>query len=138
MTVAEEHVAFLRAYLQGEEDTAAGAWGQITSPDGLALLVHAAFTIAARRKFAPTWTRAAVVRSVAEVREALSERPDLIDPRVAEHELRRALGDKTASAGSPSSVATAQLLMLNAIIASLGLDGAGLDGLLKQARDEAG
>jgi hypothetical protein len=133
MTASEEHAAFLRAYLQGDEDAVTSSWGQATSPDGLALLVHAAFVIAARRKFAPTWTRAAVVRYVAEVREALSERPDLIDPRIAEYELRRALGDKTPPTASPSSVATAQLIMLNAMIASLDLDGAGVDELLRQA-----
>jgi hypothetical protein len=136
MTAGQEHAALLRAYLQGDEDTFT-TQAQGISPEGLAPLVHAAFVIAARRMFAPGWTRAAVVRYVAETRKALSERPGLVDPRVAEHELRRALGGEVTSAGSWSSVATAQLIVLKSMTVSLQLDEDGLDDLVKQSLDEA-
>jgi hypothetical protein len=130
MTAGEEHAAFVRAYLQGDQD-ATGVRDQSISPDGLAPLIHAAFVTAARQMFAPQWTRAAVVRYVAGVRGALSERPELIDPRVAEYELRRALGDKTAPACSSSSVVSAQLVILKSMIISLQLDRDGVDDLVK-------
>jgi hypothetical protein len=66
-----------------------------------------------------------------------STRPDLVDPRVAEHELRRALGGEVTSAGSWSSVATAQLIVLKSMTVSLQLDEDGLDDLVKQSLDEA-
>jgi hypothetical protein len=138
MNITESHVAFLRAYLHGDEDAATSAWSQITAPDGLALLVHTALGIAARRQFAPAWTRADVIRYVTRVRAALSDRPDILDPRTAEHELRRALGDTIiTSADRSGAVATAHLILLNALAASRDLDEAGLDLLLHEARDVA-
>jgi hypothetical protein len=131
MTAAEGTAAFLRAYLQGDEHGLPDGPGQ--PADGLAPLVHATFVIAARRTFALTWTRAAVILYVAEVRAALSECPGLIDPRAAEHELRRALGDLATPGGSPSSAATAQLILLKSMTVSLQLDRAGIDELVKQA-----
>jgi hypothetical protein len=136
MTAGEEHAVLLRAYLQGNEDTFT-TQAQGIAPDGFAPLVHTAFVIAARRMFAPQWTRAAVVRYVAETRKALSERPGLVDPRVAEHELRRALGGEATSADSWSSVATAQLIVLKSMTVSLQLDEDGLDDLVKQSLEEA-
>jgi hypothetical protein len=68
---------------------------------------------------------------------SLSERPGLVDPRVAGHELRRALGGEVTSAGSWSSVATAQLIVLKSMTVSLQLDEDGLDDLVKQSLDEA-
>jgi hypothetical protein len=136
MTAGEEHAALLRAYLQGDEDTFTTQARSI-SPEGFAPLVHTAFAVAARRMFAPGWTRAAVVRYVAETRKALSERPGLVDPRVAEHELRRALGGEVTSAGSWSSVATAQLIVLKSMTVSLQLDEDGLDDLVSQSLGEA-
>jgi hypothetical protein len=138
MTAGEEHAALLRAYLQGDEDTFT-ARARSISPEGFGPLVHAAFVIAARRMFAPQWTRAAVVRYVAETRKALSERPGLVDPRVAEHALRRALGGEATSVDdSRSSVATAELIVLKSMTVSLQLDEDGLDDLVKQSLDEAG
>jgi hypothetical protein len=140
MTAGEEHAALLRAYFQGDEDTFT-ARARSIAPDGFAPLVHAAFVIAARRMFAPQWTRAAVVRYVADTRKALSERPGLVDPRVAEHELCRALGGEVTSVDdSRSSVATAtaQLIVLKSMTVSLRLDEDGLDDLVKQSLDEAG
>jgi hypothetical protein len=136
MTAGQEHAVLLRAYLQGNEDTFT-IQARSIAPDGFAPLVHTAFVIAARRMFAPQWTRAAVVRYVAETRKALSGRPGLVDPRVAEHELRRVLGGEVTSAGSWSSVATAQLIVLKSMTVSLQLDEDGLDDLVKQSLEEA-
>lgn len=135
MTVSDQHIAFLRSYLRGDEEAATRSWERIESRAGLAALVHAAFVIAARQKFAPSWTRAAVIRYVANIRAQLSERPDILDPRAAEHELRLALGDKTTAAYSPASVAAAQLIMLSALLVSLDLDEVAVDDLLRQARE---
>lgn len=137
IAVTDEHVAFLRSYLRGDEEAVTRAWKRIESRAGLAALVHAAFVITARQKFAPTWTRADVIRYVAHVRALLSERPDVLAPRVAEQELRLALGDKTKPDHSAASAAAAQLILLNALLVSLDLDEVAVDRLLHHARETA-
>ncbi|HZR54809.1 MAG TPA: hypothetical protein VFB06_35580 [Streptosporangiaceae bacterium] len=137
MAVTDEHVAFLRSYLRGDEEAVTRSWERIESRAGLAALVHAAFVISARQKFAPTWTRADAIRYVANVRALLSERLDVLDPRAAEQELRLALGDKAESGHSAASAAAAQLIMLNALLVSLDLDEVAVDDLLRQAREVA-
>lgn len=105
---------------------------------GLAWLVHAAFVIAARRESAPTWNSAKVIRYVGQVRALLSERPGLLDPRVAEDELASALGEQAPASHEIGAVATARLFLLDALVSSLGLDDEGTDALLAEARKSAG
>jgi hypothetical protein len=52
--------------------------------EGLGELVLAAFTIAARRRFSPTWSPAEIVRFVADVRSRSSEMAALLQPSAAE------------------------------------------------------
>jgi hypothetical protein len=133
----------LRAHIAGEDEQAQRAFSQQAAAgsdmSGLAWLVHAAFIIAARRKFAPTWNRAKVIRYVGQVRALLSERPGPLDPRVAEDELAAALGEQApAPVGHEiGAVATARLFLLDALIASLNLDDEGIDALIGEARKSA-
>ena len=141
MAVSDLEVAMLRAHIAGDDEEAQRAFGQqVTAPgdmSGLAWLVHAAFIIAARREFAPTWNRAKVIRYVGQVRALLSERPGLLDPRVAEDELASALGGQAPASHQIGAVATARLFLLDALAASLDLDDEGIDALLAEARKAA-
>src|SRR5215467_771184 len=101
MAVTDEQVTALHAYLavrSGDEaDEAERLFKLLTRPgaaEGIGELLYAAFLIAARRKFSPTWTLADVVRFVADIRAQSSDEPDIIDPAAAEHQLRAALGER--------------------------------------------
>jgi hypothetical protein len=123
MSVTDEQMVWLRAYLSGDLEEARRVNAQATAPGaaaGLGALVHAAFVLAARRKFAPRWTRAEVIQFVARVRGLLSEGPDVLDPAVSRTDVR--------------SRGRAQFILLNALVQSLDLDDAGVAGLLDQAR----
>ena len=131
----------LRAHIAGEDEEAQRLFGQQLAASGdvsgLAVLVNAAFVIAARRKFAAGWNRAAVIRYVGRVRALLSERPGLLDPRVAEDELASALARTGSRRHEVGAVALARLFLLDALIASLHLDDEAIDDLLGEARDSA-
>lgn len=139
--VTDLEMVILRAEIAGEDEVARQAardqtatTGQLT---GLVTLVHAAFVIAATSYFAPRWTRAGVIKYVAQLRVLLAERPNLLDPVAGETELRRALGETLPPVPQAGTVATTQLVLLDALIASLGLDEAEVDGLLDEARNAA-
>jgi hypothetical protein len=130
-------MVWLRAYLAGELAQAREVNSQVATPGaaaGIGALVHAALVVAARRKFTPTWTHDDVTRYVARVRGLLSEQPDVLDPLVAEQELRSALGERLTAGADPKSRGRAQFILLNALVQSLGLDEAGVADLLGRAR----
>jgi hypothetical protein len=141
MTVTELEMAMLRAHIAGEDEEAQRLFGQQLAASGdvggLAVLVTAAFVIAAQRKFATGWNRAAVIRYVGRVRALLSERPGLLDPRAAEDELASALGGQAPASHPVGAVALARLFLLDALIASLNLDDEAIDDLLCEARVSA-
>jgi hypothetical protein len=100
--------------------------------------VYAAFVISARRRFSPTWTRADVIRFVAQVRALLREGPDALDTLAAEHQLLSALGEEMASYPDQEASARAQVILLDALVQSTELDDAAITNLLNQARRLAG
>lgn len=140
MTVNDLHMIALRAHLEGQEHAVQRAYEQLTGPhamDGLAELVYAAFLIAARRKFSPTWNRAQVVLFVARLRALFSKEPELLDPLTAEYELRRVLGEDIPTSPDTGAGATARLILLDALIQSLNLDDKEIWSLLIEARENA-
>lgn len=140
-TISDVHVALLRAEIDGDADAARRACEQVAAQhaeDGFGALTQAAFVITARREFAPTWSRPEVIRYVAVVRTLFSEKPDLLNPSVAENELRNALGESLPPWPDDTARATAQLILLTALVQTLQLDDAGVDELLSQARELAG
>src|SRR5262249_45019012 len=102
--------------------------------DDYGALVYSAFVTTVRRRFSPTWTQASVIRFVADVRAALAEEPGAINPVAGENLIRRALGDTVRDDIDQETKARTQLMLLDALIAEAGLDGAGLDQLLSEAR----
>jgi hypothetical protein len=141
MGVTSLEMGMVRAALRGqEEETQRLFHEQLAATgeaNGMAVLVYAAFLIAARREFAPRYTRAEVIRYVAQVRAALSERPALLDPLAAEDELFAALGGQVAGTHDIGAVALARLFLLMALIATLNLDDQEVGALLDQARELA-
>src|SRR5258707_15189196 len=88
MGVTSLEMAMVRANLRGEDEEAQRLFQEQLAAtgeaNGMAVLTYAAFVIAARRKFAPRYTRAEVIRYVAQVRALFSERPWLLDALTGE------------------------------------------------------
>lgn len=140
MQVTDEQVAWLRTYLAGETEVAQRRYGQLAGTEnaaGLGALVHAAFVIAARRKFAPNGARADLINFIAQTRQLLEVRSDVFDPLVAENQLRRALGEQIPNSPDVKSNARAQLVLLNALVMSTDLDDEAVFSLLIRARKMA-
>lgn len=140
MPLQDGQMVWLRAYLAGEMELAARADALLigsTARAGLGALVRAAFIFATRQRFSPMWTTAELIQFVAQVRQVLAGHPNVIDPLVAEQQLRRALGDQTVDSTDAEAKARAQLILLDALVTSMDLDQAAILDLLSQARDVA-
>jgi len=86
--------------------------------EGLGELVLAAFTIATRRRFSPTWSPAEIVRFVAYVRSDSPEMAALLPPVAAENQLRIALGSAETPFPEMEARGRAQMVLLNALTSS--------------------
>jgi hypothetical protein len=137
--VTDDHVVTLRVFLVFDpiyerltRDLAdSGRWY------GFVELVYSAFVAAARRRFAPTWTSAQVVRFTAQVRNGLRPHGVDLDPLATKILLRQALGDRVTSNHDDTTRAQVMLYVLGELIASEHLDDAGLDAFLAGARSLA-
>ena len=141
MAVTSREMAMVRATLRGEDEEAQRLFHEQLAAtgdaSGMALLIYAAFMIAARREFAPRYTRGQVIRYVAQLRALINEKPWLLDPLTGEDELRAALGEEVTGTHKVGAVALARLSLLHALIASLNLDDQGVGALLDEARPAA-
>jgi hypothetical protein len=99
---------------------------------GFEVLALAAFTVAARRHFAPAWRPADVIRYVARVRSDSAEMAAQLDAVAAENQLRIALGQKVPPHPDMAARGKAQMFLLDALTA--GYTGTDLDSLLSEAR----
>jgi hypothetical protein len=134
--VTDEQVVTLRAFLVFDplyerltrELAGTGRW------HGFSDLVVSAFVTAARRRFAPTWTSAQIVRFAAQIRNGLRPHGVDLDPLATETLLRQALGDRITSNHDDTTHAQVMLYVLAELIASEHLDQAGLDAFLAEAR----
>jgi hypothetical protein len=134
-------MAMVRATLAGKDEEAQRLFQEELAAtgdaSGMAMLVYAAFVIAARRKFAPTYNRGQVIRYVAGARALLNEKPWLLDALAGEDELRIALGEHVTITHPIAAVGLAQLSLLHVLIADLNLDDQGVQALLDEARPAA-
>src|SRR5271154_1252632 len=119
MGVTSLEMAMVRANLRGEDEEAQRSFQEQLAAtgeaNGMAVLTYAAFVIAARRKFAPRYTRAEVIRYVAQVRALFSEKPWLLAALAGEGELRVALGEHVTSTHEVAAVALARNSLLHAL-----------------------
>lgn len=136
MTVSAEDVAALRALLTGDSDPFMRL--AAASPDGqdmrVGVLIAMALATAARTRFAAGWSRAEVIRYVAQTRIRYGL-DDLI-PSLAEDLLIVGLGNQPLPAGAdPAASAYAQLSLLKSLSDDLGPPD--LDRVLGEAREQA-
>jgi hypothetical protein len=137
--VTDEQVVTLRAFLIFDpvyerltrELAGTGRW------QGFSELVVSAFVTAARRRFAPAWTSAQLVRFTAQIRNGLRPHGVDLDPLATEMLLRQALGDRATSNHDDTTHAQVMLYVLGELIAGEHLDRAGLDAFLAEARAQA-
>lgn len=101
---------------------------------GFAELVHSAFVTAVRRRFAPTWTSAQIVRYTAHVRNGLRPAGVDLDSQATEILIRQALGDHVVSHHDDNTHAQVMLFVLGELISEEHLDDAGLGTFLAEAR----
>ena len=137
MPVTDVQMELLRAHIAGQEDAVGLARNQMSSAEGLGALVRAAFYVAARRRFYPSWTSAQVILFVGRVRVLFAERPELVDAQTAERNCEGRSASRCRPGGDIPASASAQLLMLDVLIAELNLDDLGVGGLLTHARELA-
>ncbi|WP_344954330.1 hypothetical protein [Actinomadura miaoliensis] len=145
MQVTDEHVKALRSYLLEEPEVWIPLHKRLLESgraQGYELLIWAAFVLLVRRMFSPTWSLDKVIRYVAGVRASFGEQAGLIDARVAESLMRRALGDEANTGealdrAGDESKAHAQLMMLMALASDANFDDSALDDLLNSARELA-
>jgi hypothetical protein len=138
--VSDAQVASLRALLAFEPDEGVRLTKHLLQTgdvDGYGELIYAAFVIAVRRRFSPTWTIPDLVRLVATIRVRLLNDDIEIDPRVAETLMRRALGDTVAGELDEEARARAQIFLLVELILDEDLDDTDLDEFLVMARTMA-
>jgi hypothetical protein len=101
---------------------------------GFEVLALAAFTVAARRHFAPStaWSPADVIRYVARVRSDSAEMAAQLNAVAAENQLRIALGQKVPAHPDMAARGKAQMFLLDTL--TVGYTGSDLDSLLAEAR----
>jgi hypothetical protein len=140
-TVSDLHMVYLRGQIAGEEGVMREALRRLAGPhamDGLVPLIYEAFVIAVQQKFRPSFTRSEVIRFVAQVRTALGEGAELVDPVTAEAEILLALGQRVPASPDGTVRAAAQMAVLDVIVLDLDLDEETITALLNEARQNAG
>jgi hypothetical protein len=139
VTVTDDQVAALRAYLSARTDDQATdaerrflTLARTGRLDEIGALVYGSFAAAARRRFSPTWTSAQIVHFVAGFRASSAEAVSLLSPSAAENQLRGVLGDSQAIRPPEEARARAQFLLLAALAVTL--DARELDEVLAEGR----
>lgn len=139
VSITDGHVSALRSFL-GQDFTDSQRrhriLGDASEATGYAELVVSALIVAARRRFVPPWSRADVIRYVADVRKREISHDDL-DPAVAETALLRALGQRESTDSDMERWMRAQIFLLEALVLDAQLDVKGIDDLLAEARGRA-
>jgi hypothetical protein len=140
MRVNDQHVAYLRAQIAGDAEIMEYVTGQMAAPhamDGLISLIDEAFVLVVRKWFGAYYSHGQVIRLVAQVRGLLSEQPALVDPVVAESEIRRALGENAPWISDAKVRTPAQLAVFDFLVRELELDESEVWAMLRDAQDAA-
>jgi hypothetical protein len=142
VAVPDEMVTAMRTYLLAlhadsgtaldESDRQFLALLKARKIEGLQVLLLAAFTAAACRRFSPVWSPAEIIRYVAEVRSDSAELATQLSPLAAENQLRIALGQQVPPHPDMEARGRAQMILLGALTSDYTEDE--LDALLSEAR----
>jgi hypothetical protein len=139
MPVTDDQVVALRAYLSAADDAEADdaearflVLAKANRLDEIGALVYCSFAAAVRRRFAPVWTSADLVRFVADARRSSSQAATMISASAAENQLRTVLGKAANWRPDEETRARVQLLLLVALTADVANDE--LDAVLREGR----
>jgi hypothetical protein len=143
--IPDAMVAALRTYLACVHEDLGAAGGspeqlgrqlalqvQASGGAGFEVLVFAAFIVAARRRFEPSWSPQDIAGYVARLRGESPEMSARLDAGAAENQLRIALGDMIAPYPDVAARVEAQMFLLDAL--TVDCAGDAVDGLLARAR----
>jgi hypothetical protein len=134
--ISDEHVDLLRAYLNQDLENVLRRNDLVRGRGdfhGYSELIAAAFIIAARRHFSPSWSRADVIRYVAGVRKHEISHEDF-DPLTAEAAILGALGIKDDTEFDAEQWTRSQIFLLEALVLDAELQARDIDDLLTEAR----
>lgn len=138
MQVTDDQIAALRAQLTGDYDEHRRLLGVLNSAGelrGYTAVVTAAFIEAVDRKFTgPAANDAAIISFVGQIRSRFTGADEEIDPSAAERVIQKARGQGSISDIDATTIRKTEALLLPLMVADLGLDSAGVDRLLADAR----
>jgi hypothetical protein len=137
MSVADEQVAALRAYLAGDFETHRRLQSQLdpaAARTGYTALIAGAFFEAVDRHFAQKGTDADVVEFVASVRMRSERLAQELDPQIAERLIRHSLGRGSIADVDDEVVVQTQIVLLAGLIADEDFSTADLDKFMITAR----
>lgn len=141
MTVSDEQVAALRALLMHDVQTTARLTSALGDRGavGYQRLADAALSVAAVRRFSPSFTSADLVRYVASVRVSrIADGKEYdFDPAAGENILRYSLGQPVLRTPDVAERFRAVIALLDALAGSELSSEEEVDGLLAQARELA-
>lgn len=137
MSVTDDQVATLRAYLAGDFDKYEQLNARLdrdTDGAGFGALIAGGFFEAVDRRFTTNSSAAEVIEFVSDVRAKSVRLSESIDPQVAERLIRHSLGEGSIIDLDNSTVVRTQLLLLAAIIVDEQLDDLELDKFMTEVR----
>ncbi|RKS73724.1 hypothetical protein BZB76_4427 [Actinomadura pelletieri DSM 43383] len=124
--VGDEHAAALRAFVDGDIEAWESLHDRMTTDEtaaGYMSMIYARFAVAVRHRFSPTYTTPEIVRWVADMRIALEEDGEQLNPQVTENLIRSVLGDPDLRIGDeledPYAVIPAECAVLSKLAAEL-------------------
>lgn len=140
MTVTDEQVATLRAFLSGdaaEHKRMARQFESQADRVGYSALITAAFFAAVDRRFRKDTPKEDIINYVAEVRSRFDDVAEAVDPLVAERLIHEVLGEGSTDDVRGAKSARAKLFLLAALVADADLDSGALDEFIVKARKYA-
>jgi hypothetical protein len=135
--VTDDQVATLRAHLAGdfdEHDRLHAQLDPVAASTGYSALISAAFVEAVERRFTKSSPASDVIEFVGGLRERSDRLAEEIDPRIAERMIRAVYTDEEIDDIDDRASFSTQFLLLTGLIVDEGLDDAGLDKILADAR----
>lgn len=138
--ITDEQVATLKAFLAGdfaEYERMTRHLDEIDGWNGYPELLGAVFIDAIDRRFADGYSRADVVKLVADARSRFDKSAEVLDPGAAERLVLTVLGEGSADDVSDKVRADTQILLLGELITKEELDSAVLDEYMERARELA-
>ena len=140
MAVTDDQIAVLRSLLAADFETHHRLTDHLDKTnewDDYPALVAAAFYEGAHRRFGKTFARSEIIQFVADARARFDHTGGGLDANVAERLIVAALEDDALDGVDDQTLAQTQIVLLGALIFDEGLDEAGLDKFMTDARELA-